>query len=339
MSQIVYNNFSKGIILLPTAGLGNRFRIMACAYVLAKFYKRDLYIQWSPSNDCSIEITKLCTGPFTIVDSNFIKDKNYLFFGNVHSENFINECFTSDKYNNKDYLVITGGHDFKHRDIPYDFFYRYKSKFYRELIYSPIVTELLGRYKNRFPNEYIAIHYRDIIPKYDNADINNPKFNGKEYNPVNFTYNSPIESFEPYIEKIDPYIPIYVSSNTNRCINYLRKIFPNRNFFISGVDVTNVQRDNDNDLINSFVEMILLSRSKMIIGTYFSSFSDEASFFQLITKVTPINEQLLNSKDSLTQSMIMNYHCYGFENITYRKNTIYGLNLNCNYSLGEYIKF
>ena len=31
-------------------------------------------------------------------------------------------------------------------------------------------------------------------------------------------------------------------------------------------------------MINSIVEFIIMSRSKLIIGTYFSSFSDEATF-------------------------------------------------------------
>lgn len=328
-------NFSKGIVLLPTAGLGNRFRIMACAYALSKFIDRPLYIQWSPANDCTINLYKLCTGSFQEVDRDFLNGKKYLFFGNVHTEQFIDNALADPKHSHQDYLVITGGHDFKPRDMPLDFFFKHKSRFYRELVLSKEVSQVLNRYRYRFPEEYIAIHYRDIIPKYDSADINNPKFNGKEYNPVNFTYNSPLESFETYINCIDPYVPIYVSSNTSRCITYLRKIYPNRNFFISGIDISNVSRESETDIINSFVEFILLSRAKLIIGTYFSSFSDEPSFFNLIPKVTPINSDLVNSKNTTTQAMIHNYHCYGFEQLKIKKYQIYGINLGL--TISEYI--
>jgi hypothetical protein len=328
-------NFSKGIVLLPTAGLGNRFRIMACAYALSKFIEKPLYIQWTPANDCTINLSKLCSGPFQEVDRDFLTGKKYLFFGNVHTEQFIDNALADPKHSNQDYLVITGGHDFKPKEMPLDFFFKHKSKFYRELVLSKEVSQILNRYRYRFPKEYIAIHYRDIIPKYDSADINNPKFNGKEYNPVNFTYNSPLESFETYINCLDPYLPIYVSSNTSRCITYLRKIFPNRNFFISGVDISHVSRESETDIINSFVEFILLSRARLIIGTYFSSFSDEPSFFNLIPKITPINNDLVSSKNTTTQAMIHNYHCYGFEQLDINKKPIYGINLGL--TISEYI--
>ena len=47
-----------------------------------------------------------------------------------------------------------------------------------------------------------------------------------------------------------------------------------------------------------------MSRSKLIIGTYFSSFSDEATFFNLIPKIIPYSVE-----DTILPP---SYHCSGF---------------------------
>ena len=54
----------------------------------------------------------------------------------------------------------------------------------------------------------------------------------------------------------------------------------------------------------------------MIIGTFYSSFSDEASFVNFIPKITPINDSLRNTQ--------LDYHCL---NYTY-KNSLPCLNSN-----------
>ena len=56
-------------------------------------------------------------------------------------------------------------------------------------------------------------------------------------------------------------------------------------------------------MIQSIVEFRLMCDSKLIIGSYFSSFSDEASFFNIIPKIIPIDI----NKVKITP----NYHCSG----------------------------
>ena len=49
----------------------------------------------------------------------------------------------------------------------------------------------------------------------------------------------------------------------------------------------------------------------MIIGSYFSSFSDEASSFKLIPKITPLSkERIENIQDTVQQ-----YHCLNYSYI------------------------
>ena len=51
-----------------------------------------------------------------------------------------------------------------------------------------------------------------------------------------------------------------------------------------------------------------MSRSSLIIGSYFSSFSDEASFFKMIPKITPLNNKLIKNLNET----ILSYHCLNY---------------------------
>ena len=61
-------------------------------------------------------------------------------------------------------------------------------------------------------------------------------------------------------------------------------------------------------MISSIIDFNLLCRSSIIIGNYFSSFSDEASFFKLIPKITPLSDKLLEN----IQTTVNNYHCLNY---------------------------
>ena len=318
-------NFGKGIVIIPTEGLGNRFRIMACCYALAKYVGRPLFLVWEPEYNCNILISKLCTGDFTEISKDFIQGQKYLFFGHVHTQSFINQCFIDNKYQDIDYLIITGGHDFKLDDMPLETFLEYKSEFYKSLNLVPEIQTLFEKRRNQLTNEYISVHFRDIIGKYDDNDINNIHSNAI-FNPIHFTNNSPLTAFGDFLKDIPLDVPIYISSNTCLCYDTLKCLFPERMFYTSGIDLTNLKRDNEADIINSFVDFLIMSHSKLIIGTYYSSFSDEASFLNRILKITPINPNLLTNPQ--IENEIMKYHCYGFSKVLRRGSYIYGLNQN-----------
>ena len=82
--------------------------------------------------------------------------------------------------------------------------------------------------------------------------------------------------------------------------------FKNKHFI--SYEPENLDRNSKAGLIDSIVEFLLLSKTQLIIGSYYSSFSDEASFFNIIPKITPINNELrTNIKDTIN-----NYHCINY---------------------------
>ena len=71
----------------------------------------------------------------------------------------------------------------------------------------------------------------------------------------------------------------------------------------------NVSRNCPKGIIHAVANLLILSKCKFIIGTVFSSYSDEACFFNMIMKLCIGNEK------------ITKYHCYGYNEL-YSYNTL-----------------
>ena len=151
----------------------------------------------------------------------------------------------------------------------------------------------------------IGLHYRDIVNDFDKQDIDACKS-------LNFVENSPIEKFENIIKRlknIDKYDHILVVSNSKKILPILKDKFRNKNFISYEPD--NLERNSEEGMINSIVEFLLLSKTNLIIGSYYSSFSDEAAFFNLVSKITPINAELIkNIKDTIIKTISPTYFIF-----------------------------
>lgn len=270
------------LIVIPTQGLCNRLRAIASTHILASYLDTDYYINWYPEDCCNCHLTDLIMNDFKSYDLNSISNnKTILFKPDIHTNNLISSM---DKY---DYIIIKGGHEFKHPDMSETSFIHQKHLHYQSYTLSQTVDNILQRCD--LIKDTVGIHFRDFIRTYDGPD-------GRIFNEV-----SPIETFIDMILKLyekNTDIIFFISSNTDFAYNSIIKKIPNKNV----IYLHNIQTDRNSTLgiIHAFVSLILLSRTKYIIGTFMSSFSDEACFFNKISKVCVGNEDR-NS-----------YHCYGY---------------------------
>ena len=317
------NNFSKGIVVKPTQGFGNRLRMMASTYILSKYLDVPFFIMWEIEPDCKIAYNDIFNNKcFQTVTMTELVNYKYLYHGLIHTDMFVNNLKNADKM---DYLVITGGHEFKLQDMALVDFLYYKKEFYQSLLFNTRINTLLQYNIDLLPENYIGIHIRSLCAEYDSMDMNISKKN--EYNPVDFNNNSPIDSYYKYIDLLDVDIAVLVITNNPSIIDNFRRRYPHRYIYTTNP----ISYDRDvGGTISSIVDMLILSRSKLIIGTYFSSFSDVASSFNLIPKITPLSSRLYN-----TPNILSKYHCYNYTNIQIRNTSFYGLNLTdyhlCNY--------
>ena len=295
---------TKGIIVITTQGFGNRLKMLASSYILAKFLKLPLYLCWDSTPECNIKFNEVFDNQKDIneISLDDFKDSKYVFFGRVHTNSIMNNIkeVIQDDSNEFEYLLLEGGHEFKHNLIPRLKFLQEKQEFYSNLIFNKEISTKYNDFISEPGKEYIAIHYRDINEKYDGLDIKHNKV-------VNFVENSPIEKFFNVVDKIKSTLPIIIISNTDKFYrefsnNYVGENTSRFKFYTTGV--SKCDRDSNEDMISSIVDFKILTNAQLIIGNYFSSFSDEASFFNLIPKITPLSDELIEN----IQSTVNNYH-------------------------------
>lgn len=279
------------IVIIPTQGLCNRLRAIASAYVLAKYLKTEMYMIWNPEECCNCEFNDLFTNNFPSIDLNIIKDKKYLFDPRIHTERILNDL-ASLELEDLDYIVIEGGHEFKSPNVSEKDFVLAKSNFYNNLTCVDSIEQYVSNFiSNQFNQDslIIGVHFRNFIKKYDRAD-------GRD-----FSRDSPIESFINRIKEINETnikCQFYLSSNSEDAIKMIKQSVPTANFIVE--TNSSLNRNSKIGIQHALQSLIIMSKTQYIIGTYMSSFSDEASFFQLIPKEC-VGLRTNNS-----------YHCYGF---------------------------
>ena len=274
----------KAIVVIPSQGFANRLRMIASSYILAQYMKLEHYIIWKPYKDCNVHFNDVFDiHPFKTINEETISKSKYVYFGNVHTKSIMNKILNPG---NVDYIVLTGGHEFKHPAMNNDEFLHSKYKLYSNLKFKTKDLSFL-------PNKYGCIHIRTAAPE-DKKDIEANKA-------CDFPNNSPIEEFLALTKKIDNDLPIYIISNDLHVVNTFTHHFPNKKIYTSCTKV--FDRETKCGIQSALNDFVILSKAQFIIGSYYSSFSDEASFVDLIPKIIPLNETLYK------QHM---YHCHNY---------------------------
>ena len=313
----------KGLVVIPTQGFANRMKIIASSKIYADDHNLELTVCWIPSEECNINLEDIFIANFfkTITLESLQKTK-YCYFGRVHTNTLFDKLDSAinDTVEDFDYILLEGGHEFC--ELNRLTFLSKKKEFYTSLQFKSEINDRVNEFFYKIDDRpKIGIHYRDIIQRFDQLDINN---NGV----VNFTENSPLESFKNTIDKLkhDNSNHFIIVSNSNKAVKYLSENFKDIRFIKT--ETSKYDRNNREDMINSIIDFLILSKCDMIIGSYFSSFSDEASFFNVIPKVTPLSNNLI-SKISET---VRNYHCINYSFI----DNIASLNYNDKIFVNEF---
>lgn len=203
------------------------------------------------------------------------------------------------------YLVIEGGHEFKHPNMSVTDYINRKHSFYRSLQFTHFIeSEICNFQKTQNPHtRRIGIHFREYIAQFDKQD-------GRI-----FSQHSPFEEFVKTIDRFDEKTELFVASNSKDISKRFKQLYGDRvityeyptNRIDCGGDHLTTDtmggRDSKDGMLEAIINMCLLSKCELLIGTTYSSFSDEACFFNLRPKVCVMNN--LPSDD-------FKYHCYGF---------------------------
>ena len=275
------------VIILPICGFANRLRFINSCVHLFKQFNITPSICWKPSEECNInhqEIFKEIKG-LEFVES---IPENYVFFGHIHLGHVLNKINKLSKNYKIDTLVVTGSHEFRPSNVSELKFISEKKLFYKNIIWNEDIINKVQNIKEKLnitDNEYVTVHYRSIDKRFDSKDLENS-------NDINFNNNSPIKEFRRYIDLIDKTKIVLISNSKDVEIDNVLRICNDE-----------CNRNDKNSMIQSIIEFKIMCDSKLIIGSYFSSFSDEASFFNIIPKIIPI--------DISKVKVNISYHCSG----------------------------
>jgi effector-binding domain-containing protein len=281
------------IVVIPTQGLCNRLRAIASAYILSQHYCSSFYMIWNPEECCRCEFKDLFENVFQTIDLQEVKKTKYVFNPNVHTEHMIRELSTESTQLDLDFIIIQGGHEFKDTNMDEERFVAEKTMFYKSLVCLPHIEDYVSSLTSRWNNSHqkiVGVHFREFVEKYDQAD-------GRVFSTI-----SPMESFLETMRQIhtnNPNIIFFVTSNSVKALGLFQDQFPPENLLIESDN--EFSRNSVKGIQTALQSLLVLSRTQFIVGTRMSSFSDEACFFNLTTKLCVGNEMEYNEK----------YHCYG----------------------------
>lgn len=92
------------------------------------------FINWNPEECCNVVWKDIFVIEHDYIDINRIKTSSYYFNPNKHTNTILEEMIHTNTIQNIEYLVIEGGHEFKHPHMsPIDFIHK---KFYSIKIYN-----------------------------------------------------------------------------------------------------------------------------------------------------------------------------------------------------------
>lgn len=298
------------LVVIPTHGFGNRLRMIASSVIFSKYMNIPLYICWERDEDCCLDIHSIWHNfPIQTIDMDSIVSSKYKYFGLVHTNSILNKIHPSDEI---EYFVIKGGHEFKSDDMYSNEYLHNKYKFYSSLKFK------CENQLSHIPSEFACIHYRDITSHDENDILHSDK--------CNFTKNTSFNDFSSFIEHIDDSLVIYIVSNNNNIINNFKNKFPKKKIHYIPKICSKNDRKTFHSMNSILVDFCLLTKAKFIVGTYYSSFSDEASFFNMIPKMIPIHSHLHNDQS---------YHC-----LNYSIHDFNSSRLGCiNYDSNTFIKY
>ena len=276
----------KGIIVIPSQGFGNRLRMICSSYILAQYLGIEHHILWELADDCNVEFQNIWSKhPFKLIKESDIKRLNYIFFGFIHTCEILQDSNKWKQCLDHDYLVLSGGHEFIFPTMNKEKFMSSKVQLYKQLIFKCESTI------PSLPEKYACVHYRDIT-RFDKKDI-------EKSSNCNFSENSSIQEFLALINRIDKSTTLVVVSNNNTISKVMRDFFSDREI----ICIQNAKDRNDKGSAElSLHDFVIMTKAEYIIGTYYSSFSDEACFFNNITKIIPLSKHINTNQ----------YHCTGF---------------------------
>eukprot|EP00746_Dinoflagellata_sp_MGD_P048174 gnl/MRDRNA2_/MRDRNA2_219384_c0_seq1.p1 gnl/MRDRNA2_/MRDRNA2_219384_c0~~gnl/MRDRNA2_/MRDRNA2_219384_c0_seq1.p1 ORF type:complete len:320 (+),score=53.39 gnl/MRDRNA2_/MRDRNA2_219384_c0_seq1:109-1068(+) len=224
-------------------------------------------------------------------------------------------------------LVVKGGFDLIAPDMAASDLLRGKHVFYRSLELHPVVMREMKATEKAFagarPEDCVGVHMRRFVAKHDSDDN------------AGFEQYSSVELFCKYLSfamrNIKPGCFVLVS-NDPKARDLLAGCARNARGdpvpLLGAVRRagSELSRDNVLGMQMALADLVLLARTQLIIGSYWSSFSDEGSVMGGVAKTCVVGDSWEKARSIHGDS----YHAYGARGYPYGDDPFWKLVLNLN---------
>lgn len=281
------------ICIEPFGGLANRMRALDSALILAKKKNKKVKVIWKKNSDLNCEVEKLFELPENVEIETIEfdrEDQNHLvgkIYSRLQNNSIIRNYLTlrSEKYFSRKKIAMLKKKDYdfsrilKHKKV----YIRSQDRFYMEnelfadFSIKPEITETVDRISAKFSDYTIGIHIR----RTDNTQ--------------SIKY-SPLSKFVWLIESdlsTNPETRFLLATDCPEEEQLLIAKFGDKIITYEG---KTLGRDKEEAIKDALIDMLCLSRTKRIYGSFWSSFSDvAASLGKIELKIVSIIE---DEKDS-----------------------------------------
>ena len=311
----------KTLVLYPHSGLANRLRGIASARILADYTGRRLLVNWTPSvPECNIAWEDLFVSqlePYPLPLSTFHDGVNlYDDTGNHDLYWDIPQLLAQNK---SDVVALRTFRNFKPKGMQEEDFKRLKSLFYRSLIPVNAVQRTVNAIQEQYfkDKQVVGIHIRRS--DYFSYLRQDPK----SVAPTELFIKSMLR-----ILKTNPKAMFFLATDDKNEEEIIKSFFRDA---VIVHEKGSVSRSTKNGMQDALVDWLLLSRTSRIIGSYRSSFNEEAGIVHMLRVETiPKRAILLNFKahykllktSGLSKVLLYSYY-YRKEKLLNRIRTIF----------------
>ena len=297
------------LICSAVNGLCNRLRNLASCSVIAEHSGRNLVVCWlnerNPADSNTLGFTQwneLFTKPELKLITK-LPDDGVIFGGKTEWESpklivRHEEKIPSLKFNDFDrtqshssgaenqieapfhepVVILQTIHNVKPAKMSDEEFYERKRAFYQQLVPIPFIADAVKKISSQFPENIVGVHIRS-------TDM------------MRIVHQKDYPSLGKYIAAMDeeinrnPNVAFFVSADFLPLLKYMRKYFGKRIYCFNQIEYNNdgtVKRNSVRSTQLALIDLLLLSKTKKLIGTKYSSFSYEAACIGGIPIITEI---------------------------------------------------
>ncbi len=262
----------RALVIYPRYGLANRLRAIASAKILADYTGRRLFVNWARYRKCNAEWGDLFVTPFQRYPmplSGFQAGRN-LYDDSIETRRFSQDMPLSLVKNNSDVVAVRAFQNFRPPEMTDEEYKAAKSLFYRSLQPVWVVQKAVGEFQKRFfeGQHVVGIHIR----RTDHLSFD--KRDHKKICPTDFF----IEAIERIL-KARSGTKFFLSTDDKKEEQRIMRLFPG-SIIVYGKE--EVRRDTLGGMQDALTDWLLLSSTSRIIGSYASSFSEEAASVNMI---------------------------------------------------------